>query len=93
MDKKLLAGFGLMSVMNLHQINSDTVMQIVAGLSLLQLITLIVRGSVFIDWLRLEGWKDKIPFYLIKCEKHGFQLSYPSGYSREIVCPNCLKEI
>ena len=93
MDKKLLAGFGLMSVMNLHQINSDTVMQIVANLSLLQLLTLIISGSVFIDWLRLEGWKDKIPFYLIKCEKHGFQLSYPSGYSRELVCPKCLKEI
>ena len=93
MDKKLLAGLGLMSAMSLNQVNPETIMNIVASLSLLQFLTLLLRGSVFLDRIRLEGWREKIPFYIIKCKEHSYQLSYPSGYSKTLVCPKCIKEI
>ncbi len=79
-----------MSALTLRQFSPDIILQIVAGLSLLQFITLIIKGSVLVDWLKFEGWRDKLPFYLIKCEKHGYQLSYPSGYMKTLFCPKCI---
>jgi hypothetical protein len=93
MDKNLLAGLGLVSAMSLYQLNAEQIMSIVASLSLLQVLTLTIRKSVFIDWIRPKGWRGRIPFYLIKCNKHGFQLSYPSGYNGTLICPKCVKEI
>jgi hypothetical protein len=91
MDKKLIASFGLVSALTLHQISPEIVNQLVAGLSLVQLATLMINGSVLIDLLKFEGWKEKLPFYLIKCEKHGYQLSYPSGYMKSLLCPKCIE--
>lgn len=93
MDKRLLASLGIMSLLSIEQLSPDIIHQIVAGLSLLQFITLVVKGSVLIDWMRFEGWRDKIPFYLIKCEKHGYQLSYPSGFMRKLICPKCIMDL
>jgi len=92
MDKRVLASLGIMSVMSLSQVNSEALNHIVAGLSILQLLKLLITGSVLIDFMKFEGWKEKIPFYLLKCEKHGYQLSYPSGFDRLLVCPKCIKE-
>ena len=90
MDSKLLAGLGLVSVMSLHQVNADTMLTIISSLSLLQLLMLKIRGSVLIDRVRLEGWKRNLPFYVIKCPKHGYQLSYPNGYNDVLICPKCV---
>jgi hypothetical protein len=92
MDKHVLSRLKILSVMSLSQINVEALNNIVAGLSLLQVLRLLIIGSVLIDWMKLDGWKDKIPFYLIKCPKHGYQLSYPSGYYRSLVCPKCIYE-
>ena len=93
MDKHVLSSLGILSVVSLSQINTDALDTIVAGLNIIQILKLIILGSVLIDWMKLDGWKDKIPFYLIKCPKHGYQISYPSGYSGSLVCPKCIIEI
>jgi hypothetical protein len=90
MDSKLMAGLGLMSALSLNQINAETMLAIVSSLSLLQLLILRIRGSVFVDWVSFEGWKRKLPFYVIRCPKHGYQISYPSGYDEVLICPKCL---
>jgi len=92
MDKQVLAKLGIISVMSLSQVNADALDHLVAGLSILQVARLVLLGSVLIDWLKLDGWKEKIPFYLIKCQRHGYQLSYPSGYNGSLVCPKCIRE-
>jgi hypothetical protein len=91
MDKRLLAGLSLMSAFSLRQLDPNLINQIVADISLTQYLTLLITGSVLLDWLKCAGWKDKIPFYLIKCEKHGYQLSYPSGYGMKLFCPKCVE--
>ncbi len=61
LNSKVLAGLGLISLMSLKQVNSETMLTIVSSLSLLQLLVLKLRGSVLIDRMRLDGWKIKIP--------------------------------
>ena len=92
MDKQVLAKLGIISVMSLSQLNTEALNGIVAGLNIIQVLRLIILGSVFVDWMKFDGWKEKIPFYLIKCPKHGYQLCYPSGYNRSLVCPKCISD-
>ena len=47
-------------------------------------------GFVLIDWMKLDGWKEEIPFYLIKCPIHRYQISYPSGFKGTLSCPKCI---
>jgi hypothetical protein len=92
MNEKLLASLGLLSVISLQQINAENILNIVSGLSFFQRIILMFLGSVLIANLKLDGWRDKIPIYLFKCEKHGYQLTYPQGHMMIIRCPKCAKE-
>lgn len=87
---RLLAGLGLVGSMSMNQINAETMLTIISSLSLLQLVILAMRGSVLVDWVSFEGWKGKLPLYVIKCDKHGYQLSYPNGYRRVLLCPKCI---
>jgi len=87
---RLLIGLGITSALSMNQINAETILIIVSSLSLLQLVVLKIRGYVLIDWVRLESWKGKLPFYIIKCNKHGYQLSYPVSYSEVLLCPKCI---
>jgi hypothetical protein len=92
MDKQILTKLGIISVMSLSQVNADALNNIVAGLNIIQVLRLVMMGSVLIDWMKLDGWREKIPFYLIKCPKHGYELSYPSGYKGSLICPKCISE-
>jgi hypothetical protein len=92
MNEKLLASLGMLSVIGLQQINAEYLLNIVSGLSFFQLLMLMIQGSVLIANLKLDGWRDKIPIYLFKCEKHGYQLTYPQGHMMRIMCPKCAKE-
>jgi hypothetical protein len=92
MNEKLLASLGMLSVIGLQQINAEYLLNIVSGLSFFQLLMLMIQGSVLIANLKLDGWRDKIPIYLFKCEKHGYQLTYPQGHMMRIICPKCAKE-
>ena len=94
MDKQqVLASLGVMSVMGLQQINPEKITQIVSSLNMMEFLTLAITGKLLLDWVMLEGWRDKIPFYIIKCRTHGFQISYPSGFKKELICPKCTKEL
>ena len=87
-----MASLGLLNVISLQQINAESITQLVSGLSFFQLIILMISGSVLIANMKLEGWRDKIPIYLFKCDKHGYQLSYPQGHQMIIRCPKCAKD-
>jgi hypothetical protein len=90
LDHKFLAKIGLISVMSLNQIKPETMLMIISSLSLLQFLMLKISGSVFLDRLSLSGWKKSLPFYIIRCPIHGYQLSYPSGYNHILLCPKCV---
>jgi len=87
---RLLTGLGIVGAMSINQINAETMLTVISSLSLLQLMILTMRGSVLVDWVCFEGWKGKLPLYVIKCDKHGYQLSYPNGYRRALLCPKCI---
>ena len=91
MNEKLIASLGILSLVGL-QVGPEHLLNIISGLSFLQLAVLMLRGSVLLDKVRLEGWREKIPIYLVKCKKHGYQLSYPQGYTMDLRCPKCIKE-
>jgi hypothetical protein len=87
---KILAGLGLMSVMSLSQVNAETMLKIISSLTLLQFLVLKIRGSVLVDWVRFDSWKRSLPFYILKCPVHGYQLSYPHGFNDVLLCPKCV---
>jgi len=33
--------------------------------------------------------RNGIPYYLAKCKKHGYYITYPQGYVRSLRCPIC----
>ena len=76
----------------LSEITPELIHQIQNSLSLVQRISQKILGYAYIDHLLLEGWTEKIPFYIFKCEKHDFQLGYPHGHNMNLLCPDCLKE-
>ena len=89
-DGKVLASLGLFGIISLNQINSETILVILSSLSLFQLLVLKLRGCVLVDYLHLTGWKMSLPFYLIRCSKHGYQMTYPSGHDNNLICPKCV---
>jgi len=34
--------------------------------------------------------RNGLQYYLAKCKKHGYYITYPQGYQRELRCPICL---
>jgi hypothetical protein len=90
MDREVLSGLGLIGAMNIRQVNAETINILVSSLNFLQIVVLTLRGSVLIDWVRFEGWKGKLPLYIIKCPYHGYQLTYPSGFGTILKCPKCI---
>ena len=39
-----------------------------------------------------EGWRGPLPFYIVRCEQHGYYIDYPHGWRRYFLCPKCLEE-
>jgi len=91
-DKEILSKIGLMSVISLGNISDEVLNNILTDLSFFQVLRLMVMGFVLLDSIKLDGWKEKIPFYFIKCPVHSYQLSYPSGFGRTLKCPKCIRE-
>ncbi len=89
-EGKLALGFALLSGISYQQIDAEILLNIFSTLTFTQAIILAIQGSVFIASIKFKNWHDKIPVYLFKCEKHGYQLSYPQGYNMNLVCPKCL---
>ena len=61
-------------------------------LTLFQKMILKLDGRVFIEHRAKPGWRGALPFYVFKCDKHGFVEDYPHGYEGRLECPECLKE-
>jgi len=78
-------------ISTLEEINDNLTSRIVSNLSTVKKIILKIKGSVGIGRFRMYGWKGKLPFYLFKCDKHGYQIAYPSSHYLTLQCPKCLK--
>ena len=89
MNEKLVASIEILNRISFHQINAEHLLNVVSSLTFFQLAILMITGSILITNIRFEGWLDKLPLYLFKCEKHGYQLSYPHGFKKNLRCQKC----
>lgn len=48
-----------------------------------------ITGRVYLEHRQLEGWTLAMPFYLVRCRKHGPFVDYPHGRG-SLRCPVCL---
>ena len=81
-----------LKVVDSHFQNKEVSMKI----TLFQQLILKINGYVFVFFARKEGWSGKLPFYIVKCDEHGYFLDYPHGflgYNEGFNCPLCLKGI
>ena len=62
-------------------------------ISLINRLKLQLNGCVYVENRIKPGWRESLPFYLIKCPVHGYVESYPHGYDKKIICPMCLEEL
>jgi len=46
----------------------------------------------YVEHRKYPGWSGFLPFYRIKCPRHGEQITYPHGFRKTLVCLECLKE-
>ena len=91
MNEKLIASIEFFGNMSFAQINAEHLLNVVSSLSFFQLAILMITGSFLVTNIRFEGWLDKLPLYLFKCKKHGYQLSYPHGHKKDLICQKCFQ--
>jgi hypothetical protein len=76
---------------NINEITPNLIQKIVGNLNFIEKLILRIRGSLFIDNIKFEGWSRELPLYLFKCNHHGYELNYPQGYDRILICLDCRK--
>lgn len=54
---------------------------------------LAVLGELYLRHDMKPGWLDKLPFYIVRCTRHGYFLDYPQGWEERFYCPLCEKEL
>jgi hypothetical protein len=89
MKEKLLTSLGVAGMIGFTHIDPVSLLNLLSGLSILEVLVLMITGSIMIGKIRLNGWQEKMPIYLVKCSKHGFQITYPMGHMANLVCPKC----
>ena len=77
---------------NMSEITPQIVEKIMENLSFIQILTLRIRGSLFINNVKFDGWSGELPLYLFKCDLHGYELNYPIGHMKRLLCPICIEE-
>jgi len=65
---------------------------ITVSLSRWQMLTLKINGRLLFAMGKKEGWSAAMPFYLAKCNCHGYYLDYPKGGHERLTCPKCFAE-
>ena len=70
-------------------LDEDVQSRLISGLGYMERLTLRTQGSVKIGEYRLDGWRVALPIYLFRCEKHGYQVSYPNRHYMLLICPVC----
>jgi hypothetical protein len=81
-----------LEIKNLGNLDGKMIEIILTNLNLFEKILLAIKGDIFLASFELEGWRGKIPLYLFKCSKHGYQISYPSGHRSHLICLQCINE-
>lgn len=76
---------------SLENIDTEMAENIQNSLNIYEKIVLRFTGHLFIASFEKKGWKGKLPFYLFKCEKHGYQIGYPHGFEACLICEECRK--
>jgi hypothetical protein len=61
-------------------------------LSISQKVTLALNGSVFIKYMKPEGYRGFVPVFVVRCLKHNLYLDNPHGYEGSFYCDECLAE-
>ena len=83
---------GVRQPKNMKEISPKLVEEIVENLNIFEKLTLKIKGSLFIDNIRLQGWSGELPFYLFKCDTHGYELNYPQGHYMKLICFDCIRK-
>ncbi|MBS7619293.1 hypothetical protein KEJ21_01405 [Candidatus Bathyarchaeota archaeon] len=58
-----------------------------------QKLLLRVFGRIHVGREKKTGWDSPLPLYAFRCSKHGIQTAYPSGWSKTLLCPECVSEV
>lgn len=53
---------------------------------------LVVLGEAYLRHDTKPGWSGKLPFYIVRCGRHGYFLDYPQGWEGNFFCPLCDKK-
>jgi hypothetical protein len=62
------------------------------NLTLRQRIVLKLTGRAYVGHYAKPNWRGKLPFYVVRCKKHGLYVTYPQGYDGNLLCPRCWEE-
>ncbi|MCW4008786.1 MAG: hypothetical protein NWF09_08900 [Candidatus Bathyarchaeota archaeon] len=63
--------------------------KIVASLPLHKWLKLKIFGKKYFAHDKKPGWHGSLPFYIVKCNVHGYFLDYPHGFNGYFTCPMC----
>jgi hypothetical protein len=89
LNEKLTLSLAYLSGISFNEINTENILTVVSSLSIPQILILTITGSLLLSNIKFKNWRDKIPIYLYKCEKHGIQICYPQGHMHNLRCPQC----
>ena len=73
--------------------SKEAIRLVMNNMSIFQKIVFKIQGFVQLNIDNLsDDLRDRMPLYIFYCEKHGFQITSPSGYDGVLVCEECLNE-
>ena len=49
-----------------------------------------IFGKLYVGDRQLDGWKSSLSFYAFRCPLHGIKFSYPTGWKKKLICPECI---
>jgi hypothetical protein len=78
-----------LQVFNIAQSLQRSSIVIPRKLSLWQKLQMVFSGCVSLGWAKPEGFHGPVQVFLVKCEKHGFYVTYPQHESLSLDCPLC----
>jgi hypothetical protein len=79
-------------VIILDDVSRDQISKILLNLSASQRFALITRKYLKIGLIQKENCMTRLTGYLFKCSKHGYQITYPSGFRPVLKCPTCIRQ-
>ncbi|MEM0253468.1 MAG: hypothetical protein QXK78_02795 [Candidatus Bathyarchaeia archaeon] len=53
---------------------------------------LVIFEATYLRHDTKQGWSGMLPFYIVKCSRHGYFLDYPQGWYEKFRCPLCRRE-